>query len=344
MTVRVAWRLPATVLPDGERRDLWVRDGSLTSTPVDDAPALPGRFALPGLVDAHAHLAILNREPGDAATAARSLLILRQQGVLLVRDVGAPQSATLDLDPNPEFPILIAAGRWLAPEDRFYSPYHRPVPAGALVPAALTELARGAKWIKVIADWRTPELSYSAEVLRGLVDRVHAAGARVAAHTQWAGVREIVDAGVDSIEHGCALDRDTLVTMAARGVAWTPTLSAFNSPLPPDARPDLIERRGSVLDNYRAMIPVAHELGVPILAGTDTVGTVVDEVRQLIAYGLAPVAALRAATTGARRFLGAAELEDGASADVVTFDDDPRDDPDVLRRPTAIVLRGRRVA
>jgi imidazolonepropionase-like amidohydrolase len=341
---RTAWRLPAIVLPEGERRDLWVRDGSLTSTPVDDAPALPGRFALPGLVDAHAHLAVLNREPGDAATAARSLLILRQQGVLLVRDVGAPQSATLDLDPNPEFPILIAAGRWLAPEDRFYTPFHRPVPAGALVPAALTELARGAKWIKVIADWTTPELSYSAEVLRGLVERVHAAGARVAAHTQWAGVREIVAAGVDSIEHGCALDRDTLATMAARGVAWTPTLSAFNSPLPPDARPDLVERRGSVLDNYRAMIPAAHELGVPILAGTDTVGTVVDEVRQLIAYGLAPVAALRAATTDARRFLGAAGLEDGASADVVTFDDDPRDDPDVLRRPAAIILRGRRVA
>lgn len=344
MSGSIGWRLPAIQLPEGLERDLWIRDGAFTSTPVDDATPLPGRFALPGLVDAHAHVALFNRQPGDAATAARNLLVLREQGVLLVRDVGAPQSATLDLDPIPDLPILIAAGRWLAPEDRFYGPYHRPVPVEALVPSALTELARGAKWIKVIADWTTPELSYPVESLRGLVERVHAAGGRVAAHSQWSGVRDVVAAGVDSIEHGCALNRETLQTMAARGVAWTPTLSAFNAPLAADARADLVERRAAVLANYREMIPAAHGLGVPILVGTDTVGTVVDEIRQLIDYGLAPRVALAAATTAARTFLGAGALDDGASADVVTFDDDPREDPDVLRRPAAIVLRGRRLA
>ena len=205
-------------------------------------------------------------------------------------------------------------------------------------------MARGATWIKVIADWTTPELSYPVDALRAMVERVHAAGGRVAAHTQWEGVRMVVEAGVDSIEHGCRLDPETLTLMADRGVAWTPTLSAFNAPLGPDARPDLIERREEVLANYRAMIPTAHRLGVTLLAGTDTVGTVVDEVRQLIDYGLSPLDALRAATTAARAFLGRPALTDGAPADLVTFEDDPREDPDVLRWPVAVVLGGRRFA
>lgn len=342
MTERGAWQLPALVLPDGEERPLWISDGLLTATPIPRAPVLPGRFALPGLVDAHAHITIASGEPADAAAGARSLLRLRDQGVLLVRDVGSPQSATLDLETHPELPTLLAAGRWHAPEGRFYAKYHRPVPAEALVPSALTELARGATWIKVIADWTTPELSYPIDALRAMIERVHAAGGRVAAHTQWQGVAELVDAGIDSVEHGCRLDEETLGVMAARGVAWTPTTSAFARPLPADARPDLMERRDAVLANYRAMLPIAERLGITILAGTDTVGTVVDEVRQLIEFGLTPMAALRAATTSARTFLGRPSLEAGGPADVVTFEDDPREDPDVLRWPVAVVLGGRR--
>jgi imidazolonepropionase-like amidohydrolase len=339
-----AWRLPPILLPDGEERPLWINDGLFTTTSVPRAPALPGRFALPGLVDAHAHITLVDHQPADAAAGAGNLLRLRDQGVLLVRDVGSPQSATLDLEPHPELPTLLAAGRWHAPEGRFYGPYHRPVPAEALTPSALTEMARGATWVKVIADWTTPELSYPVEALRAMIERVHAAGGRVAAHTQWQGVREIVDAGVDSVEHGCRLDPDTLEVMARRGVAWTPTLSAFNAPLAPDARPDLMERRDEVLANYREMLPIADRVGVTILAGTDTVGTVVDEIRQLIDYGLTPVAALRTGTTAARAFLGRPALEGGAPADVITFEADPREDPEVLRWPVAVVLGGRRFA
>ena len=338
------WRLPETLLPDGEERALWVRHGRLTTDPIRQAAPLPGRFALPGLVDAHAHVTVIDEEPAGALGGVRNLLEMRNQGVLLVRDVGSPQSATLDIDPHPELPTLIAAGRWHAPEDRFYPPFHVPVPEAALIPSALTELARGAKWVKVVADWRSNELSYSAEALAGLVARVHAAGGRVAAHTQWQDVAEVVAAGVDSIEHGSFLDEPTLRIMAERGVAWTPTLAAFNSPIPPEAPAAVLERRANWLANYREMLPVGARLGVTILAGTDTVGTLAGEIRTLIEYGLEPVAALRAASTAARAFLDQPGLDDGAPADVVTFDDDPRDDPEVLGRPAAVVLRGRRVS
>ena len=52
------WALPATVLPDGHERQLWVVDGRLTSRAADAAEPLPGRFTLPGLVDAHAHMSL----------------------------------------------------------------------------------------------------------------------------------------------------------------------------------------------------------------------------------------------------------------------------------------------
>ena len=111
-----------------------------------------------------------------------------------------------------------------------------------LISAALVEVARGARWIKVVADWTTTKLSTTE-------NRCTAASKRYIAPalgslpmyngpecgTWWR-------SGLDSIEHGCLLDAATIEVMAARGVAWTPTLTAFNHPLPDDAPPELPER------------------------------------------------------------------------------------------------------
>lgn len=263
-------------------------------------------------------------------------------GILLVRDVGAPGSVTLGVPPAPSRPTLLAAGRWHAPKDRFFPAYHEPVAAGDLRAAALTELASGARWIKIVGDWG-PEPSYDPALLRDVIDAVHAAGGRVAVHTQWQTVRAIVEAGVDSVEHGSLLDEDTIGLMAERHVAWTPTLTAFNAALPEDAPDRAREQQRRWLDNYRAMLPRAQALGVPILAGTDTAGTIQEEIAHLIEFGLAPAAALAAASTRAREFLGLGSFEAGEPADVITFEADPREDPAVLERPIAIVLRGRQI-
>jgi hypothetical protein len=47
-----------------------------------------------------------------------------------------------------------------------------------------------------------------------------------------------------------------------------------------------------------------------------------------------------AASWGARAFLGLAGLVEGAPADVVVYDEDPRADFDQLGVPRAVVLRG----
>jgi imidazolonepropionase-like amidohydrolase len=345
------WRLPPTVLPEGERRDLWVADGLITSDPIGGAESLPGRFALPGLVDAHCHLAVgVDREPLERAGARAALLRARDQGVLLVRDVGAPHSVTLDIRAEPGLPPLLAAGRWLAPLGGFYPTLHDPVPAADVVLAALAEVARGATWVKIVTDWPRGEgadrrvvPSYDAETLRRVIDAVHAAGVRVAVHAVSRFAIDLVALGVDSVEHGEFLDTTTLRVMAERGIAWTPTVSAVTAPLPADAPDELRRRVATSMENLRELLPAAARLGVTVLAGTDTVGTVADEASRLVQFGMAPIDALRACTTAARAFLGAPGIEAGASADVLTFDADPRDDPAALARPTAIVLRGHRV-
>ena len=94
------WALPATVLPDGHERQLWVVDGRLTSRAAEAAEPLPGRFTLPGLVDAHAHVSLGPAQvPLDLSATADALRRLPVTGVLAVRDVGSPGDLVLDLVP-----------------------------------------------------------------------------------------------------------------------------------------------------------------------------------------------------------------------------------------------------
>ena len=99
------------------------------------------------------------------------------------------------------------------------------------------------------------------------------------------------------------------------------------------------------------MVGALHAAGARILAGTDSgidvtaPGTSLhDELAELVASGLSPLEALRAATTGPAAFLGKVEeigtISGGARADLVLVDGDPREDVGVLRHPRAVMLRG----
>jgi imidazolonepropionase-like amidohydrolase len=153
----------------------------------------------------------------------------------------------------------------------------------------------------------------------------------------------LIDAGVDSVEHGFGLDADDLAALAARGGAWTPTLCAFTADPPTVDEPERQERYQRARDRLSHLLPVAADLGVTIMTGTDVVGTVAREVALLTAFGLTPTTALAAASTAARRFLGLAGPTDGRPVDLVSYHADPRDDPDVLTRPAAVIAHGIRI-
>ena len=354
----MSWAVSAVRLPDGDRPvDLWVdAAGCLASEPVRGAERLPGRYVVPGLVDAHAHPAV-GREAGmpvalDASETTNVLAAWAASGVCLVRDTGSPGGSVLQLDLVPGMPRLQAAGRFLAPAGRYFPALlTEEVPQQRLTELALSELARGSRWVKVIADFPPvadgmpsgpPGLTYSGEAIEAMVTAVHAAGGRVAAHVATDIVSELVRAGVDSIEHGTAIDEAALRLMAQTGAAWTPTLCAVLS-LPDTASEAATQRVADQRQRLHELLPLAQLLGVPILAGTDTAGTIAREVTLLAEHGLEPSAALKAATTTGYRFLGEPFDQAGQPTTLVTYQDDPREDLAVLSSPSAIIIDGVRV-
>jgi len=352
-----AWRVRAVRLPDGDVVDAGITgSGRWTSEPTVDAEPLPGRFVLPGLVDAHCHLSVGQGDDGwpvalDAKAARTNIAKARSAGVTAIRDTGSPGSVTLELLTTADGTGLLACGRFLAPEGRYFPALHVPVPPEHLVDAALAEVRAGARWVKLIGDFPVlrpgeppgdPSPTYPLADVRRLVEAVHAAGARVAAHSTTRHVTELIAAGIDSVEHGTALDEDDLAVLAARGGAWTPTLCAALGPAPPHD-PQRETRQLEWRERLSHVLPIAADRGVTIMTGTDVVGTVPREVALLAELGLPPQQALAAATTAARRFLGYAALDDGELVDLASYDSDPRDDPTVLAHPVAVFLRGMRV-
>lgn len=209
----MSWSVCAVPLPDGDRPvDLWVdAAGCLVTEPVAGAERLPGRYVVPGLVDAHAHPAVAAGPGGPVAlSGAETLNVLATWadcGVCLVRDAGSPGGLVLQLDLIPGMPRLQAAGRFLAPAGRYF-PALLPeeAPQQRLTELALGELARGGRWVKVIADFPpvvdgmpsgTARPTYTSEAIEAMVTAVHAAGGRVAAHVTTDSVSQLVRAGVD---------------------------------------------------------------------------------------------------------------------------------------------------
>jgi imidazolonepropionase-like amidohydrolase len=340
------WAVRGVELPFGHDSRSWWIDaaGAGHDEPLPDAEPLPGDFILPGLVDSHAHPALAAGTSGPVALgrdeALANLLAWARSGITLVRDTGSPGGLSLDLGPEPGLPALRVSGRFLAPAGRYYPDLLvTPVAEADLVGAALTEISRGASWVKLIADFPDlragtgPEATYRSAAIAALTEAVHKAGGRVAAHSTTPLATELVAAGVDSIEHGTGLDEHGVRAMGARGTAWSPTLGAILGP--PGRRTPAAEE---LRDRLACLIPLAVRLGVPVLAGTDVVGSLPGEVALLAELGLAPAEALAAASAWPREFLGGP-----GRADIVTYAHDPRDDPRQLATPSAVVVGGTRL-
>jgi imidazolonepropionase-like amidohydrolase len=340
----MAWAFDGVLLPDGVETRVEVC--------VGDEVLLPGRYALAGLVDAHCHLTVTTDSQGpyvDGSIAERRLDELAAGGVGLVRDVGGDRAVTLPLGRTSctGRPEVVAAGRFLAPAGRYFPRMHEPVPVDDLVAAVEREIADGASWVKLIADFPvmdgavprrgTNAPTYPIEVVTAAIAAAHRAGARVAAHTNDAVVSALIAAGVDSVEHGGALDDADLEKLAAAGGAWTPTLCASIGVMR-RGNEEARRRAAEQSERYRMLIPRAVELGVTVMTGSDVIGSVAEEIAMLFEHGLTPEQALDAAVGEPRAY-----LDRPGGDDLVTYAADPRDNPEVLATPAAVVLRGHRV-
>ncbi|MBE2244969.1 MAG: amidohydrolase family protein [Burkholderiaceae bacterium] len=340
-------------------------------------PLERGAFLLPGLVDAHVHL-FLDGAPTDAKhradhlkrpldelmdAARASARQTLQCGVTRVRDAGDRHGINHRVREEArrcgsQLAHVRSAGLGVKRAKRYGAFMAADVGDEASIVRSVGELTVENDEIKLIltgiidfdAGAVTDEPQFTLDEARLVVTTAHAHGRRVMAHCSGAkGLAVAVGAGVDSIEHGFFMDRETLSKMRDAGLAWTPTFCPVHFQWAhPEAvgwSQNTVGNLRRILDRHAEMLRVAHQLGVRLLVGTDagSMGVehghaVVDEIGHFIAAGLPVDAALHAATAAPRSHFGDAHprLELGAPFEALLLDADPARDLGALRRPRRV--------
>ena len=193
--------------------------------------------------------------------------------------------------------------------------------------------------------------NYTVDEMKVIVSEAHDYDMRVAAHAHSTeGIRRVLAAGVDTVEHGSFIDDACIEIMLKQGTWLVPTLSISDFTIAngekSGARPEGIAKMKIARDQRRDNIRKAMQAGVKIAMGTDSSGNLCPfgqharEIELYVETGLSPQAALETATIGAAAALGredvSGRLQEGAIADVVLVNGNPLDDIYVLRREGGI--------
>jgi len=350
--------LRGVFLPDEAERHAWIVDGRLTFERYGGAAEtiVDGGWIIPGLVDAHCHVGLApDGFVADPDGQAAQALADRDAGALLLRDAGSPVDDT-GVQARDDLPRLIRAGRHIARPRRYMRHLGIEVEPSGLVAEVETQAARSDGWVKLVGDWIDRSVGDLAPlwpdgVLKEAVGRAHELGVRVAVHVFGEdALPGLIAAGVDSIEHGTGLTDDVIDAVAEAGIAVVPTL--INT----DNFPQFAAQGEAKFPSYAAHMRALHETsrdrvqrtwaaGVPTYVGTDAGGSlphgmVREEIRALVAAGIPQHQVIAQASWRAREWLGLPGLVEGAPADLVGYDADPRVDASTLDDPRRIVLRG----
>jgi imidazolonepropionase-like amidohydrolase len=352
-------------------------------TPAIDTLHLRGTTLLPGLIEGHSHLLlhpynetswtdqVLNESLAErvarATVHARKTLLA---GVTTTRDLGTEGAGYADVGLKRAIELGIIPGPRMIVTTRAivatgsYNPKGAPehhLPKGAemadgydeLTRVVRDQIGRGADWVKIYADYRwgpdgTAQPTFTQAELELAVEVAASSGRSVVAHAATQeGIRRAVLAGVRTIEHGDGATEDVLALMASHGVALCPTLAAveavseyagWHKGTDPDPQRVVQKKRS---------FAAALDAGVPICFGGDVGvfahGENVRELELMVEYGMTPLAAVRAATSGnATLFDLDGELGSvtaGLLADLIAVEGNPVEDISALRK-VVFVMKG----
>jgi imidazolonepropionase-like amidohydrolase len=355
----------------GAREDLLAR-----AEPADEL-AFGEASVLPGLINAHVHLAFdasatpTARIQDESDSAALALMMagharqLLDVGVTTARDLGDRDSLVV-LVRNAITDGLIPGPRILSAATPITSPGGHCWYLGGQVGTLdqIREQVRanaetGADWIKVMASGgqttsgvaAMSRSQFTAAELTVLVDEAHSLGLPVAAHAHGlASIASSIQAGVDTIEHCTFLagpgqfepSEDLAAQMVARNIAVCPGSSGNWRAL---ARVIGEERAYAMVGRTKWLA----DRGVRVVPGTDAgLSAFTDFPDALIRYlefGFNPEQIIAAATAEAAVALKLSEitgrLEPGLAADLLVVNGDPHADVTVLREPLLVMARGK---
>jgi imidazolonepropionase-like amidohydrolase len=333
-------------------------------------------WVIPGLIDLHTHLLL---RPYDEASwddqvlkespelrtirATKHAEATLLAGFVAVRDLGTEGAGLADVALRDAIaqrilrgPRVIAATRAIVATG-CYGPNlaAAEVQKGAQVAdgevgvrkAVREQVAAGAEWIKVYADYRrapgqpaTP--TFSAAELGALCDEAASAGVPVAAHaTTDEGIRRAVQAGVRTIEHGAGASEATLQLMRERGVVLCPCLAANETIVRQAGRQGpLAERLNLGRIGFQRALAAGVTIGCGSDAGVFRHGDNARELELMVEYGMTPAQALAAATSVAAKVLRREDLGriGPGRPGLVVLAGDPLADIRSLRKVKAVIL------
>lgn len=383
----------ATVVIEGERVTAVGASGAVTIPHAARVVEADGMTLLPGLIDCHVHLvgefldlmrSLMTPPSLSLLSAVPNARATLEAGITTARDAGgAPAGVKMAIErgffPGPRLLVAVTLLSQTGGHGDFYMPCcinmleHGPhdVPNGVVdgvdeVRQRVREILRaGADWIKLCTSGGVLSPSDSPHSAQFTVDEiavaVYEAAAqekRCMAHAQSTrGIKNALEAGIASIEHGIYLDDEAIDMMRERGVYLVPTLVAPQDVLErAAAKPGLlppyaVEKARAVMATHRESFRRAVEAGVKIAMGTDTGvgphGGNARELKLMVEHGgMTPMQSIVASTRSAAELL---RLDDrigtiapGKLADLLVVDGDPLDDVDVVadRSRLALVMKG----
>ena len=337
---------------------------------------------LPGLIDAHMHffgcryedIAEWNLISGELASV-RSVTDMRNlimAGFTTVRDLGSKTAVHLaqaEIEGDISGPNVIASGHSLAQtggnDDLKFLPLDM---AKALsysyycdgpwecTSAVRKVIREGATVIKVYASGgfaagNRPLPNLTVEELKAIVEEGHRSGVKVTAHAYGEeALNNVIDAGIDSIEHGIGLTEDIAERIRKAGIYYIPTMSVYMAEKDNHGRLDLLPRirgksrvnRSEIINRHVTKeIEIARNAGLKIVMGTDFVGAENSrhgdnaiEIERLSRY-LGPEKALNSSTSLAADCIGldnAGRIKKGYSADLAVVKGNPFKDIGKIRK------------
>jgi len=348
-----------------------------------------GMTVMPGLIDTHLHF--FGSRAYDLGTwvgVPETLAVLRSipqlkallnAGFTTVRDMGSKGGAFLSRGVREgliEGPTVLSCGHSLGQTGGDDDPTNLPLHIAQelsysyfgdgpweLRKAVRKVLREGADFVKVYAATGSTPAGFSSptrvqltvEELKAIVDEAHRAGIKVAGHAIGeASLANVIEAGVDSIEHGMDLTPELAAQIKKKGIFYCPTLGIFlTSP-----------RFAAVIDDPNAEDPynirrhvnsdmqLAKEYELDVVSGTDFGGTDAQPhggnhieigaiAKHLGNKGAIISATSRAATCSGLTSVG--QIKGGFDADIIVVRGNPLKDIEALAptNVTAVFKKGK---
>lgn len=298
--VRVGSLIDGTGAP--ARKEVFVRvEKGVVRAITETAPSgedavvdLSGCTVLPCLIDSHVHLFLSGSlDPEEhrrqmaagfedaCRTIAENIDCQRSCGILAVRDGGDGRTHVSRYlrerteDSHGLFLARTPGKGWFKPGRYGKLVGGEPLPENDSM-AVITERMAGVDHVKLVNSGlnsltrfgvqTAPQ--FAPEELIAIVTAAHRAGRPVMVHANGdIPVRQAVEAGVDSIEHGYFMGTDNLLRMAERQTTWVPTLAPMYAFAQTTGDPGGVAAR--TLDHQMEQLSFARSAGVRVALGTD---------------------------------------------------------------------------